>query len=75
VPSTLPAPPKSRICGWGENIVKDQAYTNRFVDVHEKVKAFKDRVRQANKSDAELREDKLTQEAKEMLAKDYGSRH
>ena len=55
--------------------MKDQPYTNRFVDVHEKVKAFKDRVRQANKSDAELRENRLAREAKELLAKDHGSRH
>jgi len=50
--------------------VQDQAYTNRFVDVHEKVKAFKDRIRQANKSDAELREDRLVQEAKELVDKE-----
>jgi hypothetical protein len=53
--------------------VQDQAYTNRFVDVHEKVKAFKDRLRQAGKSDAELREDRLVQEAIELLAKESNS--
>ncbi len=47
--------------------MEDQAYTNRFVDVHEKVKAFKDRMSQANKSDAELREHRLVQETKEMI--------
>ena len=50
--------------------MEDQAYTNRFVDVHEKVKAFKDRVRQANKTDAELRENRSAREAKELLDKE-----
>jgi hypothetical protein len=53
--------------------VQDQAYTNRFVDVHEKVKAFKDRVRRANNSDAELRENRSLQEAKELLDKEPDS--
>jgi len=49
--------------------VEDQERTNRFVDVHEKVRAFKDRVRQTNKTEAELREHRLLQETKELLAK------
>lgn len=43
--------------------------TNRFVDVHEKVKAFKDRMSQANRSDAELRKHRLVQETNELLDK------
>ena len=44
-------------------------YTNPFIDVHNKVKAFKDRLREANDSDAHLRETKSLQEAKEILGK------
>ena len=51
-------------------MVEDQQYTNPFVDVHKKVKAFKDRAREANKSDAELRESRSVQEAKEILGKE-----
>ena len=50
--------------------MEDQEYTNPFVDVHRKVKAFKDRAREANKSDAELRESRSVQEAKEILDKE-----
>ena len=46
-------------------MAQDQAYTNRFVDVHEKVRAFKDRVREARSGDAELRENKAVAEAQE----------
>lgn len=42
----------------------DQKYTNPFADVHSKVKVLKDRAREANKSDAELRERRLLQEFK-----------
>ncbi len=47
--------------------MEDQPYTNPFVDVHNKVKALKDRTREANKSDAELRESKLVEEAAKIL--------
>jgi len=50
--------------------VEDQEYTNPFVDVHRKVKVFKDRIREANKSDAELRESRSVPEAKEILDKE-----
>ena len=50
--------------------MEDQEYRNPFVDVHRKAKAFKDRVREANKNDAELRESRLVQEAKEILDKE-----
>lgn len=48
----------------------DQKYTNPFADVHRKVKVLKDQAREANKSDAELRENRLVQEFKEILAKE-----
>jgi hypothetical protein len=51
----------------------DQEYTNVFVDVHKKVKVFKDRLRKANKGDADLREDKLVRETKEMEVVDKES--
>jgi hypothetical protein len=54
----------------GRNIVEDQEYTNPFEDVHRKAKAFKDRAREADKNDAELRESRLVQEAKEILGKE-----
>ena len=50
----------------GENMVEDQAYTIVFVDVHNKVKAFKSRLRETNKGDAEHRESRFVQETKEM---------
>ena len=45
----------------------DQEYTNPFADVHSKVKLLKDRAREANKKDAELRESRLVQEFKGIL--------
>jgi hypothetical protein len=50
--------------------VEDQQYTNPFEDVHKKAKAFKDRAREANKNDAELRKSKLVQDAKDILDKE-----
>lgn len=50
--------------------MEDQQYINPFEDVHKKVKAIKGRAREANKNDAELRESKLVQEAKEILGKE-----
>ncbi len=49
--------------------MNDQEYTNPFEDVHNKVKIFKDRAREASKGDAELRKSRLAQEAKEILDK------
>jgi len=37
-----------------------------FVDVHNKVRAFKDRLREVNKGNADLREDRLLRETKEL---------
>jgi hypothetical protein len=51
----------------------NQEYTNVFVDVHNKVRAFKDRLREANKGDAEHRENRLVQEAKQMEITDKKS--
>lgn len=51
----------------------DREYTNVFVDVHKKIKAFKDRLREANKGDAALREDRLVRETKEMEITDSPS--
>ena len=44
--------------------MEDQQYTNPFVEVHKKAKAFRDRAREANEKDAELRESRLVQEFK-----------
>ncbi len=51
----------------------DQDYTNIFVDVHKKIKLFKDRLREANKGDADLREDRLVRETKELEISDKSS--
>ena len=45
----------------------DQKYTSPSADVHSKVKVLKDRAREANKNDAELRESRAVQKAKEIL--------
>ena len=51
-------------------MVEDQEYTNPFENVHRKVQAFKDRVREGNKNDAELRQSRLVQESKDILDKE-----
>jgi hypothetical protein len=51
--------------------VEDKEYTNPFVEVHKKAKIFKDRVREANRNDAELRQSRLVQEVKENLDKEH----
>ena len=48
-------------------MVDDQQYTNQFAEVHRKVKIFKDLLRDENKHDAELRESRQVQEAKETI--------
>jgi hypothetical protein len=53
--------------------VEDQQHTNTFVDVHNKIRAFKDRLRGANKGRAELRDDRLVQEAKPIFDKEPSS--
>jgi len=53
--------------------VADQGHTNLFVEVHNRVKAFKDRVNDRNKADAELREGKLVEEAKNIRDKETNS--
>ena len=53
--------------------MEDQGYTNRYVDVHRQIKAFKDRLREVNKSHADLREDRSVREAKEIEIADKES--
>ncbi len=53
--------------------MEDHGYINRYVDVHSKIKAFKDRLREANKTEAELRENSLVRETKEMEITDKES--
>lgn len=57
----------------GGDTVEDKGYKNRYVDVHARIKAFKDRLREANKSRADLCEDRLVQETKEMEIADKES--
>jgi hypothetical protein len=52
--------------------VDNQKYTNPFADVHKKAEAFKERAREANKNDAELRKRRLVQESKEIHDKELG---
>jgi hypothetical protein len=46
-------------------VPKEQEHTNPFSDVHKKAKAFRDRAREANENDADLRESRLEQEFKD----------
>jgi hypothetical protein len=46
--------------------VDNQKYTNPFAHVHSKVKVLKERAREANKNDAELRESRMVEEFKEL---------
>ncbi len=48
----------------------DQKYTNPFEDVHKKVKALKDHIRDIKKNDVELRESRAAREAREILDKE-----
>ena len=54
--------------------MEDQEYANPFTDVHEKAKAFRDRVREANRNETQLRERRLVQEVMESLGKDLAPR-
>ena len=53
--------------------MEDQQHINTFVDVHNKIRAFKDRIREANKGRAELRDDRLAKETKAILDKENNS--
>ena len=55
----------------GKNNMEDQEYTNPFVEVHKKAKAFKDRANEANKNDAELRKSRAIQEANDVFKKEH----
>ena len=46
-------------------VEKNQEYTSPFADVHKKTTAFEDRVAEASKNDAEIRERRLMQEGKD----------
>jgi hypothetical protein len=50
--------------------VEIQAHINPFEDVYRKVKIFKDRAREENKKDAELRESKEAEESQNL--RDFG---
>lgn len=50
--------------------MKEDTYVNQFEDVHKKVQAFKDRVRNANEKDAELRERRAAKDAADALGHD-----
>jgi hypothetical protein len=50
--------------------MEDQEYTNPFVEVHQKAKAFKDRISEANKSDAEVRKTRAIQDANDVFKKE-----
>jgi len=47
--------------------VEDQQYTNPFVEVRRKAKAVRDRVAEANRIEAELRESRLVRETADIL--------
>ena len=51
-------------------MVEDHKYVNPFEEVHRQAKARKDRDRDAGKTEAELREMRSAQEAKEILDKE-----
>ena len=53
--------------------MEDQQHTNVFVDVHNKIRSFKDRLREANKGHVELRDDRLVRETKAILDKEPSS--
>jgi hypothetical protein len=46
--------------------VEDQPYTNSFADVHNKIKALKERSAAANRIDRELRESKVAEESQRL---------
>ena len=54
----------------GSSVLEDQEYINPFVDVHRKAKALRDRAREANEKDAELRESRTAQETKDIVGKE-----
>jgi hypothetical protein len=46
--------------------MEDQQYKNPFVEVHEKARAFRDRAREANEKDKEIRENRVAEEAQKL---------
>ena len=52
---------------WGEHSVENKEYVNPFVDIRNKVAAFKAHAREISKKDGELRETRSREEAEELL--------
>jgi hypothetical protein len=50
--------------------MEDQEYEGPFVEVHRKAQAFRDRLSEATKNDAEVRKIKAIQEANDVLKKE-----
>ncbi len=50
----------------GVNLMEVKEHTNVFVDVHDKIRAFKDRLREVNQGHAELRKERLVQESNDL---------
>jgi hypothetical protein len=50
--------------------MEDPEYTNRFVEVHKKAKAFKDRISEASNNDAEIRKTRAIQDATDVFKKE-----
>ena len=46
---------------------KDQEYVNKFADVHKKAKAARDRMLEASRRDADLRDTRSVGETKEII--------
>jgi hypothetical protein len=53
--------------GLGRTSVENKEYVNPFVDIRNKVAAFKAQAREMSKKDGELRESRSRQEAEELL--------
>ena len=53
--------------------MEDQQHTNTFVDVHNKIRGFKDRLREANKGHTERLDERLVRETKAILDKEPSS--
>ena len=50
--------------------MEDQEYTNPFVEVHKKAKAFKVRISEVNNNDAEVRKTRAIQDANDVFKKE-----
>ncbi len=50
--------------------MEGQEYTNPFVEVHRKAKAFKDRINEGNNNNAEVRKTRAIQDANDVFKKE-----